>query len=333
MGRRYKKRNAQDEQVDLILDQIAKGVAPWAKPWQSLGAQRNARTGRLYNGGNALYLAAVADTMGYSTPLWVTAKQAQDLGGRVKGSKKTLINGELVEVQKDEYANSWPVQWFRPCTKDKLDKDGQPVLNDDGEPEERTFWRHGVQFVYNVEQTTIPAKKYAKQLPKAKAEHERNAEVEAFLTAAHKGCGFELSFGGDRAFYRPSTDAVRVPKDESFDKIEEFYATNFHEFGHATGHKSRLARGLNNSFGSDAYAMEELVAELTAAIIGAEYQIDGVCQHPQYLGNWFKVLDNDKQLFYRAASKAKKAAAFLQKAAEKATKANEITDKKEKAAA
>ena len=318
---RRRTRNAQDEQVEAILNQIAAGVAPWAKPWQSLGAQRNARTGRLYNGGNALYLAAIADLQGYSVPLWVTAKQAQDLGGRVKGSKKTLVNGELTEVQKDEYANSWPVQWFRPCTKAKLDADGQPVLNDDGEPEERTFWRHGVQFVYNVEQTTIDPKKYAKHLPTVKAEHERNAEVEAFLDNAHAGCGFGLSFGGDRAFYRPSADAVKVPKAESFKRIEEFYATNLHEYGHATGHKTRLARGLDTTFGSDSYAEEELVAELTAAFLGAEYQIDGQCQHPEYLGHWFKVLDNDKRLFYTAASKAKKAAAFLQKAAERAAKA------------
>jgi len=98
------------------------------------------------------------------------------------------------------------------------------------------------------------------------------------------------------------------------------YGTNFHEFAHATGHKSRLARGLDNTFGSDAYAEEELVAELAAAFIGAEFQIDGQCQHPAYLGHWFKVLDNDKQLFYRAASKAKKAVTFIKEAAKRGSK-------------
>jgi antirestriction protein ArdC len=329
MGRKvYKSRNAQDEQVELILDQLAKGVAPWAKPWQSLGSQRNAGTGRLYNGGNALYLAAVADSLGYGVPLWLTAKQANDLGGRVRGGRKGLVNGELVETQKDEYANSWPVLWFRPCSKAKTDADGQPVLDSNGEPETSTFWRRGVKFVYNVEQTTVPAKKYAKYLPQAKAEHTRNVEVEAFLDATHEGSGFGLSFGGDRAFYRPSTDDIRIPEASSFRQIEEFYAANIHEFAHATGHKSRLARGLDNTFGSTAYAEEELVAELTAAFVGAEYQIDGVCQHPQYLGSWFKALDNDKRLFYIAASKAKKAAAYLQKAAEKAKGTSEKNEEK-----
>lgn len=314
------RRRNENEQVEAILNQIAKGVAPWAKPWQSLSAQKNARTGRPYNGGNALYLAAVSDLEEYKNPLWVTSKQARELGGRVKGSVKKLVSGELTEVQKDEYDRSWPVRWFRPCTKAKLDADGQPVLNDDGEPEENTFWRRGVQFVYNVEQTTIDPKKYAKHLPQTKGEHKRNTDVEAFLKDAVRGCGFSLSFGGNRAFYRPSTDAVRVPKASSFRKIEEFYSTNFHEYGHATGHKSRLARGMDTTFGSDAYAEEELVAELTAAFLGAEYQIDGRCQHPEYLGHWFKVLDNDNRLFYTAASKAKKAVEFLQKAADKGLK-------------
>jgi len=309
------KRNAQDEQLELILSQLSNGVAPWAKPWQSLICQKNAKTGRQYSGGNAIYLAAVADCFGYSTPLWVTAKQAQALGGRIKGQVCTLVNGELTETQADEWKNSWIVQWFRPDEREKKDEKGKPVLDKNGDPETVVYWRKGVQFVYNVEQTTIDPKKYAKLLPKIKDKHVRNEDIETFLINSRCGAKFGLSFGGERAFYKPSTDSVRVPKSEYFKKIEEFYATQLHEFAHASGHKSRLGRGLDNVFGSPAYAEEELTAELTAAFIGAEYQIDGHCQHIEYLGHWFTVLENDKKLFYRAASKAKKAAAYLKNAA------------------
>jgi len=305
-------RDAQAEQIEMILEQLEKGVAPWVKPWQTLGNQRNAGTGRGYNGGNAVYLSAVMSSLGYNTPLWVTAKQATALGGHVKGRKTR--NGEV--VQEDEYNNSWAVIWFRPNERTKLDSDGNPVLDDNGDEETVTSWMRGVQFVYNVEQTTIDPKKYTKLLPAAtKTQLERNDEIEAFLSKVHKSCGFKLQFGGDRACYSSMTDRISVPELDRFKSSEDFYATQIHEFAHATGHKSRLNRPLNNVFGSKSYAEEELVAELTAAFVGADFQIDGQCQHPEYLANWFEAVSKDKRIFNRAASKAKKAADFLRKAA------------------
>jgi antirestriction protein ArdC len=302
---------AQEQQIEAILEQLAKGVAPWAKPWQSLGAQRNARTGRLYNGVNALYLSAIATRDGYGAPLWLTAKQAQELGGHVKGRVTHL--GEV--TQEDQWDKFSLVIWWRPCEKAKLDAEGNPVLDENGEPETRTSWFSGCQRVYNVEQTTVPKAKYQKYLPAPCSHEERNEKVEEFLECACEGLGVSLSFGGDRACYNASSDHVSIPCEELFPKIEEFYAAQLHELAHATGHKSRLARGLGNAFGSPAYAEEELVAELTAAFLGAEFQIDGRCQHTEYLGHWFKVLEEDKKLFHRAASKAKRANDYLKKAA------------------
>jgi antirestriction protein ArdC len=310
---------AQEQQVEAILEQLAKGVAPWARPWQSLGAQRNAKTGRLYHGVNALYLSAISSKESYGAPLWVTAKQAKELGGHIKG--KVTKFGEV--TQEDQWDKFCLVVWWRPSEKNKVDENGQPVLNEDGEPEVSTRWFSGCQRVYNVEQTTIPKAKYQKYLPETYEHEERNEKAETFLKAAHHGLGVGLSFGGDRACYNASLDHVSVPPVELFKNIEEFYAAELHEFAHSTGHKSRLARGLANTFGSPAYAEEELVAELTAAFLGAEFQIDGRCQHSEYLGHWFKVLQEDKRLFHRAASKAKKATDFLKKAAEKGKKSKD----------
>jgi antirestriction protein ArdC len=320
---RRKQRNPQDEQIQAILDQLAKGVAPWAKPWQCLGGQKNACTGRPYQGGNAFYLACVAESQGYGTPLWVTAKQAAEMGGRVKGRVCTTIDGELVETQASQWEKSWVVMWFRPQEYVKKDSDGKPILNENGEPKTGVYFKHGVKFVYNVEQTTVDPKSYEKLLPVVKSNHERNEDIEAFLVNAQGGAGFELTFGGDRAYYLPAMDKVNVPKEELYAKIEEFYSTQFHEFGHATGHQSRLNRKLGAKVTSkDDYAYEELVAELTAAIIGAEFQIDGQCQHAEYLGAWFKVLNNDNQAFHRAAGQAKKAVAYLKEAAKKGATAS-----------
>src|SRR5262249_54447111 len=85
----------------------------------------------------------------------------------------------------------------------------------------------------------------------------------------------------------------------------------FHELGHWTGHKSRLEREFGKRFGDKAYAAEELVAELTAAFLCAEFAIDGELRHAGYIGNWIALLKDDSRAFFTAASHAQKAADFM----------------------
>jgi len=299
-----KTQDAYEAQAETLLESIKAGVAPWAKPWQTLGAQRNAKTGRVYNGVNALYLGALQSVKEYSYPLWLTWKQAQALGGHVK---------------QDEWDNGRAVIWFRPDERLKTDKDGQAVLDNNGDPKVVRFWMSGAQVVYNVEQTTVEPTRYIKHLPEELPEHERDARVERFLACAQEGSSFGLKYGGDKACYVPLIDEVRIPPAKLYRAIEEFYLTHLHEYGHATGHKSRLARGIGarTIVGKEAYAEEELVAELTAAFLGAEFQLDGRCQHAEYLGHWLGALEDDQRYFYKAASKAKKAVTWLRKAAER----------------
>jgi len=290
------------KQAETILASIKAGTAPWVKPWQSLGEQKNAQTGRVYNGGNALYLGAVQEEMGYESPLWLTWKQASKLGGHVK---------------QGEWENGSPVLWFRPDEKVKTNSKGEVELDSNGDPKRVKTWRTGSAIVYNVEQTTVKSAKYAKHLPKVLPEKERNEEIERFLEAAVKASAFSHKYMGDRACYIPALDEVRIPPVKLFKLIEEFYSTRLHEYAHATGHKSRLARGVGDIVNKEGYAEEELVAELTAAFLGAEFQINGRCQHESYLASWFKALENDERYFFRAAGRAKKAAAWIKKTATK----------------
>lgn len=306
--------NTYEVQASTLLESIRKGVAPWAKPWKTLGSQRNAKTGRPYNGGNAMYLATIQDQRGFEYPLWLTWKQARDLGGHVKS---------------DEWENGSLVIWFRPDEKPKKDADGNLVLDENGDPKTVRFWMSGAQVVYNAQQTTVKEQRYTKYLPKELPVHERNTKVEGFLDAAQKGSGFGLTYSGDRAYYSPLNDEVRVPPSKLYKHVEEFYSTHLHEFGHATGHKSRLARGVGSMalVGQEAYAEEELVAELTAAFLGAEFQLDGRCQHAEYLSHWLGRLENNSKYFYQAASQAKKAVAYLKKTAELELAATSPTDR------
>ena len=123
----------------------------------------------------------------------------------------------------------------------------------------------------------------------------------------------------DRAFYTSTEDFVHLPNKENFTAtktstaLECYYSTAFHELGHATGHPTRLNRKLGNRFGSKPYAGEELIAELTSAMLCA---ITGVSQsvrldHVKYLQSWLEVLKEDKNAIFTAAAAAQKATDFL----------------------
>jgi len=291
-------RNVQAEIVDSIIESLEQGVAPWHKPWQSLGCQRNVADNRHYRGANAIWLSIVQEMKGYELPLWVTFEGAKKLGGNVKKGQRGT-----------------PVYWICPKEREKTDKDGNVILDDNGEPKMERYWKTGHWIVFNVAQTTIPREKYEHRIPQPKTTNKRDADIEAFLSAV----GLTVKEQGDVACYDPMLDEIRLPKMGQFNSSADYYSTSFHEHGHATGHKSRLGRGVGGMaiVGREQYAEEELVAELTAAFLGAEFQLDGRCQHAEYIGHWLKALKDDRFFFYRAVNNAKKAAEWLQKAAEK----------------
>jgi len=122
--------------------------------------------------------------------------------------------------------------------------------------------------------------------------------------------------GGNSAFYSPSHDKISMPAMAAFNDADAYHATLLHESVHATGHKSRLDRDFTKAkrFGDEAYAFEELIAELGAAMLCAHVGINGQGldnQHVAYIGNWLKVLKNDKKAILTAAAKAQQALDFF----------------------
>jgi antirestriction protein ArdC len=122
-----------------------------------------------------------------------------------------------------------------------------------------------------------------------------------------------VSHGGNKAFYAPSHDAIRLPAPEQFSTLDHYRATLAHEATHATGSKARLDRDLTGRFGGESYAAEELVAELSAAMIGARLGFDTslIEHHAAYLADWLRVLKNDRKALLTAASKAQQACDYL----------------------
>ena len=251
-----------------IITQLEAGVAPWVKPWNSHGvdAPFNPIAKRYYNGINFIQLSMMPG----STHNWVTYKQAQSVGAQVrKGSKGVQVI------------------YFSPLeVTDKVTGDSKKI------PMLKTYT------VFNADQVD------GLELPVIEAPTQNNTveSCEAFIKAQRA----RIEFGGNRAFYVPSLDYIQLPGLDQFKSTPDYYATALHELSHWTGHESRLNRDFKNRFGSEAYAFEELVAELGSAMLCAHLKIDGQLQHSSYIASWLKVLKDDPKNILKASALAQK---------------------------
>ena len=140
---------------------------------------------------------------------------------------------------------------------------------------------------------------------------ERIEHAEEFF----RSVGIVIKDGGNRAFYRGAEDAVFMPPFAAFKEALFYYSVLSHETTHWTGASQRLNRDMTGRFGSEAYAMEELVAELGAAFLCAELGLpsDPRKDHAPYISSWLNALKNDKRAIFTAAAKAQEAVDWLNK--------------------
>jgi antirestriction protein ArdC len=276
--------------TNKIIADLERGNLTWLQPWQAghkAGAvSRPLRAGgKPYRGVNVLMLWAAAMEKGYSCPLWLTYKQALELGGQVrKGEKGSLV----------VYANTF--------TKSGTDDKGADV-------EIEIPFMKGYT-VFNAEQIDSLPAHFSATVPPLNSQIEPLDAVERFFADTKA----TVQHGGNRAFYSPDRDIVQMPKLEAFRDGESYYATLAHEMTHWTRHESRLNRDLGRKRFADAgYAMEELVAEIGAAFLCADLGITPETRedHAAYIASWLKVLKDDKRAIFTAASHAQKAADYL----------------------
>ncbi len=265
--------------TDQIISSLEAGTAPWQKSWATsgLGGMPRRVTGQAYRGINVLILWC----QGRSAPTWMTYKQAQELGGNVrKGEKGTGIT------------------FFKPLR-----------VTDKVTEEEKTIPLLKCYTVFNVEQIDgLPARFYPTPAEKLNGDS-RTAEVETYIA----GTEAVINHGGDRAFYRPSTDQIHLPEFDQFEDAEAYYGTALHELVHWTSAKSRIDRDLGKKFGDTGYAREELVAEIGAAFLTATLGIENTPRedHAAYVKVWLDVLKGDKKAVFAAAAAAQVAADYL----------------------
>lgn len=273
-----------------IIEDLEKGVRPWLKPWSASNAENRIHrplrhNGTPYRGINVLLLWGEAIEKGYAAPIWMTYKQAQELGGQVRKGE----HGSLV-VYADRYTKT--------------------ESNEQGEEIEREIPFMKGYTVFNVEQIEgLPAQYRVKPEKEKREPLPLIEQAEEFFAAT----GAVFRHGGNRAFYAPAADFIQLPPAEAFKDGESYAATKAHELTHWTGHESRLAREFGKRFGDQAYAFEELVAELGAAFLCADLGITPEPRedHAAYLAHWLEVLKQDKRAIFSAAAHAQRAADYL----------------------
>lgn len=271
-----------EDVTNRIVHAIETGAAKaegWKMPWHSAtgGRPMNVLTQRAYTGVNTINLWLDMQEKGYTSPVWGTLRQWNEAGAKVrKGERASLV-----------------VFW-----KD-LPKKEKPA-----EGEEDAGKRFVLKTSYVFNQAQVEG--YEQPAP---AQVWEPCAAEKLVVAAD----IDLRYGGRRAYYHSGLDYVAIPARSDFVDHPSFQSTLLHEAAHWTGHSKRLAREFGKRFGDQAYAFEELVAELSAAFLCADLGVSNTPRddHAQYVASWLKVLKGDPRAIFTAASQASKAAEFL----------------------
>jgi antirestriction protein ArdC len=276
-----------------IINAIERGVSSnWRMPWHTSGkfafSPINVTSKKPYRGINTVCLWAAAQSKGYEHGEWGTYQQWQERGAQVrKGEKAT------------------PVVFWKFANN--------AAETDDGEDTPKS----GSRLLFTRGYSVFNAAQVDGYTPKANPEtpiEQRIEHADAFFRAVNA----RVIHQGNRAFYSPDADTISLPPFPAFFTAMDYYCTRAHETGHWTSRADRCDRALGKRFGDNAYSVEELVAELTAAFTLAHLGLSTTARedHAQYIASWLKVLKADKRAIFTAASKAQQAADFMIRCAE-----------------
>jgi len=265
--------------TDRITALLTQGTVPWHKPWTArTGLPRNFVSQKPYRGINVFLLIA----MSYESPLWLTFRQALQLGGSVrKGEKACQV-----------------VFWKQLKIEDKASGEQQKI------PLLRYY------HVFNVTQCD------GLKIGTEPVEAPVNGIIKPEEIVVNMPQPPVIKHGMTKAYYSPREDCVGMPPRERFERMEDYYSTVFHELVHSTGHEKRLKRATvaeNNGFGSDPYCKEELIAEMGAAFLCGQAEIAErtIDNSAAYINGWLERFRDDKMLIVQAAAQAQKATDFI----------------------
>jgi antirestriction protein ArdC len=283
--------NLYDRITRQIIEAIETGAGTYQMPWNNLReghALPSNPVGKYqYHGINVLGLWASQQLRAFTTGHWATYRQWASIGAQVRKGEKGS-----------------PTVFFQPSTPSTPDEHRDHEDQASSRRQGARPFIAKLASVFNADQ--VDGFHRENTPPPLDQKHEQAESVIA-------QSGARILWGGDAACYLPSRDEIHLPPPVNFVSAEAYYSVAFHELTHWTGHTDRCARDLAGRFGSSAYAMEELIAELGAAFMAAEVGIsqEPRIDHAQYINSWLDVLQQDARAIFTAASKASDACRFL----------------------
>lgn len=297
--------------VDILFEQVRDNIISkleaakrgeklpiWTKPWATAWPM-NIATGNAYSGMNILLLSLAGGQHQWKSPYFITFKQCMDYNKKHgtelrvrKGSKQTglirVIDGWVPKEWKDIGGGMYENQMDgRVDAKNKVSR---MLLKQFG--------------VFNAEQIENCPEEF--MTDQREGPEVSMFDVQAFVTNTNA----VINHGGDRAYYSPSEDRCQQPFMSNFKSEEDYWATQLHELVHWTGHKSRCDRPQQVA-DKQAYAFEELIAEIGAAYMCSLFGMEAELQHVSYIDSWIKVLNDDLDAVRKAATKSFAAFEYL----------------------
>ena len=290
--------DVKNEVARIVIEAMKDGNTPWQKPWNSVAMRpTNKLSGNAYRGINRQMLAIAG--AGRSSGEWLTYRQAAEKGWQVrKGEKGTMIV-KVVEIGGGEAASS-------------AERDEAKAEKEQGRTPRalRRYW------VFNTEQIDgIPQEERVADAPA----FEPIERAEGVMQALIEKTGLLVMHGNFEPCYIPARDEVRLPRREAFNASGAvgYHSVALHEAAHSSLHERRLARrdAIGKRWGDEAYALEELRAEVCSAILASETGVPmsaaSIANHAAYLSSWVKAIESDSMAIFTAAKDADLMADYL----------------------
>ncbi|WP_407398852.1 ArdC family protein [Anaerovibrio sp.] len=337
--RAYRKTAIEKSKVDKIVEQLIthmeKGELPWHKPWIPMPPPHNGLTKYKYSPFNQFLMHIKMQENNSQDPRFFTFKNLKSQGWSIRkeASACTLYQAWTKKVEKTDKDKAFDEKFgtdedkesdykivygrgFFPVYHAKdlcvypllLDESGNKIMVEE-EIEDPFTGIKSKQLMPKRDYKADPS-----PIPECEIQtynHDEIYEKAEQILAASEAIIIEEKI--DRAFYRPSTDEIHVPVREHFERLEDYYGTLMHELTHWTGSSKRLKRDLSGTFGSNNYAREELVAELSSVFLSISSNVPvNLSQNAAYLQSWLKSLKEDPKFLFEVVKYAEEAHDFLQ---------------------
>ena len=285
---------ARDELVKMYINSLEEGIIPWEKMWQT-NIPENGITGKKYRGINNLILSYVALQRGYKDNRWCTYLQISKNKWKLKDAKGQGVCIEYVGMKNKKNNKVYTFEEYK------------KIINEFPEKESEFSMRRYNYTVFNADLIEGIEK--------------NNDNIEKIISNDYidniiKNINVKYQEKGDEAYYNLIADEVVIPPSNTFKNTYAYYSTQLHEIAHATGHNTRLNRDMSGEFKSEAYAKEELRAEISSSFLmqklGLEYDERHLTNHKAYVKGWLEIIKDKPQELFLAISDANKIVAYIE---------------------